>query len=675
VLSRHVSHVRFAIGAVGVGIFLCEALSGGLQAEPIGADAVVLVNSSSAEYLDFQHYIQPYLDNFGVPYTVRDIATNGLGTNLSRYALIILGHSQLGTNTASLGSGGQDAISLAVSNGTGLVSFDCAFPTSGSTGPYPFVQDIFGFSYGPATAGANVTMPATEPGAQMHYITQRHPPGDSFGFRSSMSMPGLSAPSNVTVLAVSGGQPLLAVARYGQGRAVQWGSYDWMSTAVLGPVDGLDDLVWRSLVWAARKPFVMRGLPNLLTLRMDDAAGPFWWVHVANEMGFKPWIGLFLSYVAETNTADLRRLVTSGNATTSIHSLDCCSTFFYYNHLGPAPWPDDVISNHFYTGTQWHLNHGIPISKVVVGHYSEIGPNAFAGLNAWGVEFVSVCFTPGNYWRAGPPWLMAGPYRLYETPRDATSLLYPFFYADFLSIPGHPEFEGQFFCCATEIRDDASCGEWCPSDSDVAGSIARGTRQAKRAFDSLVMSTLYTHEWYLIPIPLSSNQTPMTTNNWRAILQGITNNLAAYHPIYVTYDYACQYLRATRTARLLSADYDPASGRVTATLTGRSDLALEASVYTGQDSLISACAATIPPFLGTTIATLFPPRLSVALGTGNSVVLSWPDPTPGFVLQESAGLRAVNWATVTNPPTVLGDHLEVLLPNPAGDRFYRLAQP
>jgi hypothetical protein len=31
----------------------------------LSTDAVVLVNSASASYLDFQHYIQPYLDHSG----------------------------------------------------------------------------------------------------------------------------------------------------------------------------------------------------------------------------------------------------------------------------------------------------------------------------------------------------------------------------------------------------------------------------------------------------------------------------------------------------------------------------------------------------------------------------------------------------------------------------------
>ena len=33
---------------------------------------------------------------------------------------------------------------------------------------------------------------------------------------------------------------------------------------------GLDDLFWRSFVWAARKPFVLRGYPRFWAVQMDD---------------------------------------------------------------------------------------------------------------------------------------------------------------------------------------------------------------------------------------------------------------------------------------------------------------------------------------------------------------------------------------------------------------------
>ena len=666
--------LALAVEAVSFSLmFVCP-----VQAATVGADAVVLVNSSSSRYLDFKHFIQPYLDNFGVPYTVQDIATNGVGTNLGHYALIVIGHSELDTNGVALDSAGQESISLAVSNGTGLVSFDGALATATNTARYSFVQDIFGFGYGTEHLRRLCYVPGDRTPPQMHYITSLHTAGSFVTLRSNMTMPGLTAPTNGTALAFCGAQPLLTVAKFGQGCAVQWASYDWMSTAVLGPVDGLDDLVWRSVVWAARKPFAMRGLPNFLTLRVDDAAGPFWWTHVANEMGFKPWIGLFLNYISVTNIADLRYLTTNGNATTSIHSLDCCSTFFYYNHAGSAPWPDNVMSNYFHMGTQWHINHGIPISKVVVAHYSEIGPNAYAGLKDWGVEFMGICFPPGNAWVNNPPWLIGAPYRLYETPRSGTTNAYPVVYADFYSVPGRPEFDGQFFSCVTEIRNDAACGEWCPNNNDLPGTIARGTRQVKRAFDSLVSATLYTHEWYLVPIPQTPGITPMTTNNWRTILQNITNNLAAYNPIYVTYDYACQYARATRTSRLATSDYDPLSGRVNVTLTGATDLDLQVSVYLGQDHAITAIPASIPAFSGATTnlaAMLLPPRLTVTLTPTNAIVLSWPNPTPGYVLQQNDAFHANNWVTMTNSPEMVADTLQVTIPNPASNQFYRLAQP
>src|SRR4029077_17776367 len=120
----------------GTGSFLhCAAIAGWLgaafisnsgSAATIGADAVVLVNSASPTYLDFQHHLQPYLDNFGVPYTVLDIATNTIDTNIARYAVIIIGHSHLDTNNIRLGTNAQQSLTAAVASGTGLVNFDGA---------------------------------------------------------------------------------------------------------------------------------------------------------------------------------------------------------------------------------------------------------------------------------------------------------------------------------------------------------------------------------------------------------------------------------------------------------------------------------------------------------------------------------------------------------------------
>jgi hypothetical protein len=585
---------------------LCAVQLASVRVCATGADALVLVNSRSAAFADFQHFIQPYLDNFGVPYTVQDISANPPDTNLSRYALLIIGHRQLDTATAFLDATAQSAIWTAVSNGTGLVNFDNDL-ASGSAPRYAFIQHIFNFGYVPGGSAAAISFPATETKGQMSYVTSRHAPNESITLRGSISVTGLTLPTNATAVAVASSRPLLIIKKYGQGRVVQWASYDWMSYSALGPFAGMDDLVWRGLVWAARKPFVMRSMPNLVTMRVDDVAGPFGWVHIANESGFKPFLALFVNMIDDTEAADLSGLVNGGNATASIHSWDFGDAFFYWNHAAGAPWPDNVISNNFYIGGQWHLTHRIPISRVVASHYSEFGLNAFAGLQAWGVEFFPIEVTPGGVWHTGIPWLQEGPFRLFQS--GAGDSLWPLYYADFLTVPGHPEFNGVFFNQYTEVRDMTvaggtyNCGEFCP-DNDVVGSVGRGTKMVRRGLDSLCLATLLTHDRYLAPITGSADPSNVTSNNWRAILSGITNNLASYQPIYVTLDYGCQYARALKTSRVLTSDYNPMTGRLTAYGTGRTDLDTTFQIYLGDDNTISNVSTTIPAFTNSGVVKL-----------------------------------------------------------------------
>jgi hypothetical protein len=576
-----------------------------LAPQTVGADALVLVNSASARYLDFQRMIQPYLDNFGVPYTVVDISTNHVGTNLLLTALIIVGHAQLDTNHFYLDTSAQLSISTAVSNGTGLVNFDSDLWVGTGSPRYQFVQDIFGFGFKPATNTGIVAFPPTEAGSQMHYVTALHATNEILTLSNRMNITGVSLPAGGTAIAVASNQPVVSVTKYGLGRALQWTSYDWISTSVQGPLNGLDDLVWRGLVWAARKPFVLRGLPNFVAMRIDDVEGPFWWVHVANEVGFKPYMAMFIGNVSPTNIPDLRQLTTSGNASAGIHSFTD-STLFYFDHLNHTNYPDSVISNNFYAGAQWHATNGIPISKCMIPHYSEIGPNAFAGLHNLGVEFIAIEVVPGTveYFTPPAPWLVAGPYRYYETPKAGLITL-PLSYADFLTIPGHPEMNGMFFDRYTEIRNTTTpgqfeCGEWCPTINDLAGSIDRGTRQIKRALDSMVLASLFSHEWYIHPTACCGS-TVFTTNAWRAMLQSITNNLSAYHPIYVTTDYADQYVRATRTSRIISSQFDTVSGRVLVSLSGKTDLDTSVQVFLGNDSGITNILANVPAFQNFTL--------------------------------------------------------------------------
>ena len=80
--------------------------------------------------------------------------------------------------------------------------------------------------------------------------------------------------------------------------------------------------------------------------------------------------------------------------------------------------------------------------------------------------------------------------------------------------------------------------------------------------------------------------------------------LAPYNPIYVTLDYASQYVRATRTSRLTSSVFDSGSGRVTAFISGQTDLDTQLYVFNGADSGISNVVATVPMFSGSITSTV-----------------------------------------------------------------------
>ena len=579
-------------------------------ATTIRTDALVLVNSQSGAYSDFAHFVQPYLDNFGVPYTVVDVATTSVPADVGDFSLMIIGHRQIDVDGTYLDAAEENTLATAVSAGTGLVNFDNDLWTSGGAARYPFLQSIFQFVRGGSTTGSGVTFSGT------HYITARHATDQSIS-TGAMRLAGITLPASATAVAASGNQPFVAVTTHGSGRAVQWSSYDWMSHWVLGPVHGLDDLVWRSLVWAARKPFVMQALPPIVTMRVDDAKGPFDWIHTANDFGFKPWAGLFFDEVSDADAADLSALTNAGQATASIHAFSY-DTFFYFDHAGSQNFSDATVAANFALGTQWHQQHSIPISKFVLPHYYESGSNAFAGLGEWGVEFVGTVMRPGDPVYASN-WAANGPYRRFESGPSSSGN--PLYYADFISVPGHPELDGRFFDCLTEIRDENGY-EWYPTN-DVEATINHGTAQVERALDSRVLGTLFTHEYYSESI---------SSSNWRSILQGISANLSGYGPLYMTMDDACRRVRAVTTSGIAAGTYDAGAQTVRTVLTGATDVTTSFALFTGSGDQIRESRVSVPAFSGSTVVV---------------DSLDDDDVTPPQISEVSAGQPAAAAATIT----------------------------
>jgi hypothetical protein len=67
------------------------------------------------------------------------------------------------------------------------------------------------------------------------------------------------------------------------------------------------------------------------------------------------------------------------------------------------------------------------------------------------------------------------------------------------------------------------------------------------------------------------------------------------------------------------------------------------------------------------------PMLTVTY-SGNSVVVSWPSPSTGFVLQQNGNLATANWTTSGFTVSSNSTTMSIIIPSPTGNLFFRLKQ-
>jgi len=70
------------------------------------------------------------------------------------------------------------------------------------------------------------------------------------------------------------------------------------------------------------------------------------------------------------------------------------------------------------------------------------------------------------------------------------------------------------------------------------------------------------------------------------------------------------------------------------------------------------------------------PLLTITRTTTNTVMVSWPSPSPGYQLQQNTNsVSSVNWSNVFATPTDDGTTKSLVVNPPTGNRFYRLFKP
>jgi len=541
--------------------------------------AIVIVNSLTDYYTDYDTYIRPYLDWFGVPFDTCNLSTMTL-PDLSTYGLIIFGHRNVYDSGYPI-----PALESAVRNGAGLYSFDPHLFD------FPSAFNVAGATH-PAVTSSQISFMTD------HFITERHkndtyhPTNNTITLRDyggqqtiTAGQTNYSLVGGIDLALISNGvatEPILEAAQYVNGRIIKWSSYDWVFDSKLGPVWGMDDLIWRGIVWAARKPFVMQGVPPMITMRVDDVDGTrspltdLKWLRICNEYGFIPWCGTFVQTGSPTFYSTMKQLVDNGLATASPHAFNY-NGFIYYNlnNLGNF----DAAAN---VAAAWEVYaaDSLEVSKYILPHWNLLSSDALQELWDRGVEFI------GNKLPCDPvdipgPWLNAGPYKNNRSGWGGTGV--PYFYADSVNWVGEDNVK-DFFVSVTEIGDDGGY-EWYPKGNttqEIAETTARGVRHLRRAFDSMVLATLFTHEDQII----------MTENSWRQIISQVTSAVASYSPVHKSMDDAARYVRAKVNLEISNVTAE--NELVSITCSGYNDMATQCYLFTDSGNQISFRLVTLP---------------------------------------------------------------------------------
>lgn len=554
------------------------------RARQFDAGAVVLVNSIAPDYVDFPDLLEPYLIHFGIPYSVRNVSERDAFRELDHFALVIIGHRALDTPRRFVTPAQEEALVTALKSGTGLVTFDGLLFAQHRTEArpiYSYLAGLFSARYARTVEASEIWIGSEAP----HYIANQRPVPRTVKLKAAMHVPGLEPGDGAVTVARAGGMALILAAEHGSGRAVLFTTYDWVRPHIKGKLYGLDDLVWRSLVWAARKPFVIRGMPKFLALRVDDVSGfgiganrHLGWIPTANRYGLKPWLGLFLDDLREDPEAvrRLAELTQKGLATASVHARRW-TEFFYLDeplatddlnrNIAAKAWTDQKMAANWAEAEKFFAENQIVKSKLVLPHFYEFAPNNSEGLKRWGAKLVGTVLKPGYGYGTLVP--KAGPYLTGEPQRSSRSTD-PIFIADWLQVPGLPEVDMQFFNFVAEVRDITGY-EWAPSRVPVEEAIRRGVEESRREFDSLLPAVLFTHE--------SDHIQHIRPEDWERILAGVINQLKQDAPIPVTLDFVGEYMRALHTSRVQSARYDDADREGAIELIGVSEVPTQLYIF------------------------------------------------------------------------------------------------
>ncbi|MDD5678752.1 MAG: hypothetical protein PHW60_12315 [Kiritimatiellae bacterium] len=531
---------------------------------------LVVVDSQSSfwNYTIVDQTVLCALEHCGMPYRVLDLAQSRLTEKaLRECACLVLAQSQLGS---SLTPQAACLIAAAVKSGMGLVNLDNDLRL------YPDAYlEIFGFERVNPHMGVTSVVhirPAD------HYISALQKPG-TFHDLDRMATFTIVERWRPDVMALADGvlgkdqlvyirhltpgssfipgtYPILFAGRWGRGKAVQFAiSPRVWRQAIYGHGRNLDDLFWRALVWAARKPFAANLIPPFVTMSVDDCSGAhnFGYVDIAHRHGYVPMPSLFLKNVPPRLYPMIRDHLKRGITQFNTHAMDYYDLMIF--KFGQGELSDVELKRHFEYESSWWRKVGARPGPTLRFHWTEYGVRALPFLKRTGRLFFNPALQTGlmkadhciqdGFW----------PYNLQTRYYDYLPDDHDFY--GFASV--HGRYQEDFLAGNTVYDNQVNDVE--KAAETAADHIAAGLRCG-------FYGECITHEQRIAVLSLEE---------WEKLLARVGQRLEKFEKIFTGYDQIGQYLRARDGVWLgRSAVRDH---RLQWTLSGQSSMPMQVSIF------------------------------------------------------------------------------------------------
>lgn len=411
---------------------LCMGSADGSIGQEPDKMAAVLVDRSDARKDAYDNYaserVKGFLDHLGLPYLELDVSHVEVGSShLQQFDLLVLGQEGLGDN---LTQEEQEAIAGAVAEGVGLFSFDPWLNKYESAAFQEMMGDLQWSGFDLPTW---LEVPQT-----LHFITRQQPPEPGqrkYEWNGDIPQLILSDVGKNELLAVTDKGPALLANKHGKGRVCAWllssilwdDLLQWPGLRYLGHLNGTDDLVWRGLVWASRKPMAWCPLDqDYLALKVDDCRGrglggtPFQYLDLASSaFGVKIQASLFLDAIGGPEARSLRSLAGQDKVGVSAHAFDGGDTdpnelsewHIYWDYPNKRPFTPEQLEEKWAEVDSFFTMSGLSFSPVFAPSFGVAGIGNLPYLVEHGIVFVNTIHdfgttggTAENAWKTSLPF-------------------------------------------------------------------------------------------------------------------------------------------------------------------------------------------------------------------------------------------------------------------------------